>query len=139
MKITLEMLQYHNACDSQLQKFEHLFPDGVEPTIELARKHADDFIWHWAARYLLDHWSHRVYQCVVKIMLEENGRVWLPARKKYDQVYAHAKERFKETGNQDDFEKIISPARLKFERIREQCLTKYHIALAEAFVTLFNQ
>lgn len=52
-KITANELRKAKACAKQVEKFEHLFPDGVVPTVELCKEHADSFDWDWAAQNLL--------------------------------------------------------------------------------------
>ena len=52
-KITANELRKAKACAEQVEKFEHLFPDGVVPTVELCKEHADSFDWNWAACNLL--------------------------------------------------------------------------------------
>jgi cyclopropane fatty-acyl-phospholipid synthase-like methyltransferase len=51
--ITVETLRRLHACTDQVKKFAELFPNGVEPTLELCVKHAADFDWSWAACNLL--------------------------------------------------------------------------------------
>ena len=52
-KITANELRKAKACDEQVEAFEHLFPEGVVPTVELCKEHADSFDWNWAACNLL--------------------------------------------------------------------------------------
>ena len=53
MKITVEMLKEHHACQPQIDLFAEMFPDGVEPTEELCAQYAELFDWGWAAMRLL--------------------------------------------------------------------------------------
>ena len=53
MKITKSLLVKLHACRRQVELFDSLFPEGVVPTVELAREHGSKFNIEWAARYLL--------------------------------------------------------------------------------------
>ena len=61
MIITLEMLRQKHACRDQVARFQELFGDAVEVTVELAVKHAQDFDWDWAARSLLSAAGYSAY------------------------------------------------------------------------------
>ena len=53
MKITAAVLRAKDACETQVRRFEALFPNGVEITSELCVQHAGSFDWSWAAKNLL--------------------------------------------------------------------------------------
>ena len=49
MKIlTLKTLKEKGACESALTKFNSLFGESVEVTVDLCIKHVGDFDWGWA-------------------------------------------------------------------------------------------
>lgn len=52
-KITTLQLGDKLACKEQIERFEDLFGEEVEVTLELCIKHATDFDWWWAAAHLL--------------------------------------------------------------------------------------
>ena len=52
--ITLRQLERLEACEEARDKFQELFGDSVEVTIELAKKHASDFPIDWVARRTLE-------------------------------------------------------------------------------------
>ena len=51
--ITLRQLERLEACEEARDKFQELFGDSVEVTIELAKKHASDFPIDWVAQHTL--------------------------------------------------------------------------------------
>jgi len=51
-RITVELLRQHHACQTQINKFVKLFPNGATPTRELCTKHAHNFNFAWARRLL---------------------------------------------------------------------------------------
>jgi hypothetical protein len=119
MKITVEMLREKNACIGQLYLFTVLFPEGVEPTIELARKHADDFNWGWAADAFLNDSSYEVFEAIDDLALREFRRE-CPI-------------------NDVDCDAIRGQRVTDYNAFHSQCVTNYHIKIAETFVRLFNQ
>ena len=52
--ITLRQLERLEACEEARDKFQELFGDSVEVTIELAKKHASDFHTDWLAQHTLE-------------------------------------------------------------------------------------
>ena len=50
--ITVEMLQAHGACDSQVTLFRELFGETVDVTVEVCVLHAIEFYLGWAASNL---------------------------------------------------------------------------------------
>lgn len=50
------LLISHNACLSQMRRFNQMFPHGTLITSELCFKHANQFDWTWAARNLFTQW-----------------------------------------------------------------------------------
>jgi hypothetical protein len=81
VKITAKLLTRKGVCESQLNKFIALFPDGVEPTRELCVAHANDFNFSWAAQYLLSPPARKAY----------SEAVW-PTRKAYYDVVGPASD-----------------------------------------------
>ena len=51
--VTADMLRDADACAHQVERFQRVFPGGVDPTRELCLRHAGDFNFFWAARQLL--------------------------------------------------------------------------------------
>ncbi len=52
MFITKELLEKHDACKAQLDKFVELFPGGIAPTRALCLLHAQTFDFFWSRRLL---------------------------------------------------------------------------------------
>lgn len=51
--MTQSRLEAAGACQDQIDTFVELFPDGVEITVELCDKHANEFSWSFAANNFL--------------------------------------------------------------------------------------
>ena len=88
MKITKRMLQAKGACEDQVQLFARLFPQGVEPTVELCAEHVSDFDWGWAAAKMLPPLARAEYERVMATARAEYERVRASARAEYGRVKA---------------------------------------------------
>ena len=69
-KITTKMLTDLGACHGQIVKFNELFPEGANVTIELCVKHAADFDWDWAVGAFLSRPALADYRAAVAPYLE---------------------------------------------------------------------
>lgn len=116
--ITAELLYRKDACADQVALFEQLFPDGVEPTLELCLEYALVFDWNWAATHLLSSTARKTrdeaeasaleaYDEAVTSALEAyhkaEASAWqayhkaeAPASKAYDEAVASAQEAYDE-------------------------------------------
>lgn len=63
--ITLDRLRQAEACKSQRDLFRELFGESVTVTEAIVSRHARDFNWRWAARYLLPDSAWNEYQDVI--------------------------------------------------------------------------
>jgi hypothetical protein len=86
MIITLEMLRQKHACRDQVARFQELFGDAVEVTVELAVKHAQDFDWDWAAWSLLSAAGYSAYDAATA----KSRRAYAAATAKSRRAYAAA-------------------------------------------------
>ena len=81
--ITLRQLERLKACEEARDKFQALFGDSVEVTIELAKKHASDFPIDWVAQHTLGASAREKYV-----------RARASAREKYVRATAFAREKY---------------------------------------------
>ena len=113
MKITIRQLKKLKACQSQLDLFISSGLDGVEITVELCIKHAQDFDWNWAATRLLSRpaWA-------------EYNRVTAPARAEYNRVAASARA---------EYNRVKNLALAEYQRVTALALADLKTAQAKAF------
>ena len=83
MKITATILRAKDACETQVRRFEALFPNGVEITSELCVLHADSFDWDWAAEYLLPLDKYADYRANVSALYDDYEAKCAPLRADY--------------------------------------------------------
>ncbi len=106
MFITKELLEKHEACKDQLDKFVELFPDGVVPTRDLCSAHAQTFSFAWA-RYLLSPPAREAYDKAIvsawkayneALVSEGKARdeAIVSARKVHDEIVAAARKVYDE-------------------------------------------
>lgn len=116
--ITVEMLKSLGACESELEVFEELFPEGTEVTEELCVRHALDFEWCWCSENLLSPAGFRKYNEVIEEAREEFYAVVNPSRQNYEI-------------NPNEYN------RTKYFRILSQEAVKLEIAKARAFAKTY--
>ena len=66
--ITVEMLQAHGACTSQVKLFRELFGETVDVTVEVCVLHASEFYLGWAASTLFPASIMADYRAKLKII-----------------------------------------------------------------------
>lgn len=97
MKLTAQMLRDKNACQEQVEKFQQLYPDGVEVTKAACVAVADVFDWKWAARNFLSDAARQEHDRIKNAAWQELNLVTAAARQEYDRVEAAAFGRLAET------------------------------------------
>ena len=86
MNVTKQLLQAHNACDSQVDIFAAEWPEGVDITEEVLRRAlALDLNLDWAAWHLLPEPARKAYE-----------EATAPARKAYEEAKAPAWKAYEE-------------------------------------------
>ena len=95
MLITKELLKKHRACKDQLDKFDKLFPNGVDATRELCLAHAQTFDFIWARR-LLSPPARKAYNEAIAAARKASDEATAPARKAYDEAIAPARKAYDE-------------------------------------------
>ena len=91
MLITKELLKKHRACKNQINKFDKLFPNGVDATRELCLAHAQTFDFIWARR-LLSPPARKAYNEAPAPAREAYDEAIAPAWKAYDEALAPARK-----------------------------------------------
>ncbi len=90
-KITMEILQAHNACKRQVKLFQAVFPDGAESTeqaLQLALDAGLDI--HWAAENLLSASALAEYEKTRASAWAEYNKTCAPALAEYQKTYTPA-------------------------------------------------
>ncbi len=119
MKLTSERLIELGACEEQIEKFDEIFPEGTDVTIELAVQHANTFNWNWAAEKLLTTQALQEYERINAQALQEYERVRVPAWQEYRRVNAQALQ---------EYYRVRVPALQEYQRVNAQ-------AFAETFIS----
>ena len=88
--ITLRQLERLEACEEARDKFQELFGDSVEVTIELAKKHASDFPIDWVAQHTLGAAARDEYVRAEASARDEWERAKASAWDEYDRAAASA-------------------------------------------------
>ena len=88
--ITLRQLERLEACKEARDKFQELFGDSVEVTIELAKKHASDFPIDWVAQHTLGASAREKYVRATASARDEWERAEAAARDEWERAMAAA-------------------------------------------------
>ena len=89
MLITKELLKKHRACKDQINKFDKLFPNGVDATRELCLAHAQTFNFTWTRR-LLSPLARAAYDEAIAAAHKARDEATAPASKAYNEASAAA-------------------------------------------------
>jgi hypothetical protein len=81
VKITVEMLEVLDACDSQLKKFRWRFPNGVVPTEKSVIEVAEIFDWNWVVKNFLKAENLKEYLKIEQSAREEYTKAERSAHK----------------------------------------------------------
>jgi hypothetical protein len=124
MIITRKMLRQQHACPNQVARFQELFGDAVEVTVELAVKHAQDFNWDWAAWSLLSAAGYSAYNAAMAEVRRTYDAALAAAERAYDAALAAAERAY---------DAALAEARLAFEEALAAPRRAYNAACARAF------
>jgi hypothetical protein len=124
----LKLSALKGACESQRDKFKKLFGKSVMVTEELAIKHAQDFDWSWAAKYLLSEPARAEYE-----------RVRAPALAVYNNVLTAAWAEYSRATEPAwaEYSRAIATALEEYDKANATARAEYNKAMAPAFAKAY--
>ena len=126
MIITRKMLRQQHACPNQVARFQELFGDAVEVTVDLAVKHAQDFDWDWAARSLLSAAGYSAYDAAMAEALRAYAAATDEARLAYAAATAEAEHAYDAAA----YDAATAEARRAYDAARAEARLAYDAATA---------
>ena len=147
--LKLETLARLDACRDYRSKFEQLFGEGVEVTVELCEKHAGDFDWEWAVGKLLTGEQRAEFWETVRPALEKCKATYFPAMNKMDAVTNAAYDKYDavwrdphasvEARNaaQQEYNDTCDKASAEYSAVRDPAWAAYYVTCAKTFGELF--
>ncbi len=127
--LTIQTLIDKGACSKQVELFHAKFGESVRVTQRLCVSAANQFLWNWAAKYLLSKIAWAKYGRVTAAVWAEYDRVIVAAWAEYERVKAPASA---------EYHRATAPALAEYERVTAGAWAEYERVTARTFAKLYN-